>query len=1062
VAAELVARLDCAVLAMRYPVVDDFAIALAGSFYDLVLGKGQPVSRALALTLPRVAPDPPTAGAPAVSIGTPALFGARAVDLTLAPPAGQPVVFQSERQKLAAFPPQPQRFVGRTGPMTRATTALAPRSGRVGVVLHGMAGGGKTACALELAYTHQQVFPLMAWHQAPPENADITTALTDFAIALESQLPGLKLAHLVGDTTTLQRALPGLTEALEQNRVLIVLDNAESLLTNSGAWRDERWRLLIDAITAHRGLSRLVLTSRRRPTGLNPALLVEAVHALSLPEAVLLAREWPNLRALIDATDPPGVLTPERARGLVARTLAVVQGHPKLIELANGHAQNPTALSARLDEANRTWLTRGTQLEPFLHGDEPAATDTDYLTVLQGWTRATTTALPPNSATLFEFLCRLEDDDRVRPVLDGNWARVWRRLGRTGDPPDLDTALVPLVEQALAAAETDPNTGHTVRWRIHPGVADTGRLTATPEFTTAVDTEVGNYWLANLRHALNHEHDQQLGWLVLRAARAATPYLLRQHRWNDLGAAAEEVLHRDTTTATAAALLPMLAAAVQATHGTNDERFIARTHARARARLHPQEAEGLFSRLLDTAVASDQYGSASVVAGDLVDLYRGTGRFDEALALAATAYEYTRRAGSGPWTQLGDQVRRLQILLLQGHYQQVLDTVEDLRARMATLPDPPDRNDRNVTPFNVREILLNIGALAALRLESWQQALDLNSENLDSMRRRGATDAEQANTEFNDYRPLLELGRMTQARDLLIRCRAVYEATNDIAFLGQTIGALAEIEDRLGHRDQAISLATDALRFDYLAADPETIGIGHHSLANYLDRDGQEPRQVWAHWLAATVIAYQTGSGLLPDRLRALAGLLTTHPAATPETFTQVCQLVDHIDGVQLADLLTRLPQRAPDGQAAMTEVLHLAVQAGADHTQRLVAAWEPMLSALHTSLRHPDPTTCNTATHTLHQALAARAQQPDWQALVAVLRRIHTGEHDPSLADGLDHIDTAITQRALNLLNGTATTNPDAWHGLTRGADDAQAGQGEGPDSAAPPPAPTDSQESA
>jgi hypothetical protein len=43
VAAELVDRLDCAVLAMRFPVVDDFAIALSQSFYDLAFGKGQPV-----------------------------------------------------------------------------------------------------------------------------------------------------------------------------------------------------------------------------------------------------------------------------------------------------------------------------------------------------------------------------------------------------------------------------------------------------------------------------------------------------------------------------------------------------------------------------------------------------------------------------------------------------------------------------------------------------------------------------------------------------------------------------------------------------------------------------------------------------------------------------------------------------------------------------------------------------------------------------------------------------------------------------------------------------------
>jgi hypothetical protein len=60
VATELVRRLDCAVLAMRYPVVDDFAIDLADSFYNLVLGKGQPVARALALILPEIVAKPPT------------------------------------------------------------------------------------------------------------------------------------------------------------------------------------------------------------------------------------------------------------------------------------------------------------------------------------------------------------------------------------------------------------------------------------------------------------------------------------------------------------------------------------------------------------------------------------------------------------------------------------------------------------------------------------------------------------------------------------------------------------------------------------------------------------------------------------------------------------------------------------------------------------------------------------------------------------------------------------------------------------------------------------------
>jgi hypothetical protein len=287
VAAALVDRLDCAVLAMRYPVVDDFAIELARSFYGLVLGKGQPVTRALGITLPRVAPWPPTGGAPAISIATPVLFGARASDLSLVPPPGQPVGLDTEREKLAAFPDQPQRFVGRVGPMTRATTALAPRSGRSGVLLHGMAGGGKTACAVELAYTHQHSFRLLAWHQAPPEGADIAGALAEFALSLERQL-GLKLVHACTSIDTLREVLPGVTEVVEQHRVLIVLDNIESLLTDTGAWRDQRWALLIEALTNHRGLSRLVMTSRRRPTQLSAGVVVEAVHALSLREAVLL------------------------------------------------------------------------------------------------------------------------------------------------------------------------------------------------------------------------------------------------------------------------------------------------------------------------------------------------------------------------------------------------------------------------------------------------------------------------------------------------------------------------------------------------------------------------------------------------------------------------------------------------------------------------------------------------------------------------------------------------------------------------------------------------------
>ena len=108
-------------------------------------------------------------------MATPALFGGRAVELRLAAPvrAGRSD-YSTAPLKMAGFPPQPDRFVGRTGVMARASAALAAGSGVPGVLLHGMPGGGKTACALELAYTHEHAFDRLVWFKAPDEGQDIT------------------------------------------------------------------------------------------------------------------------------------------------------------------------------------------------------------------------------------------------------------------------------------------------------------------------------------------------------------------------------------------------------------------------------------------------------------------------------------------------------------------------------------------------------------------------------------------------------------------------------------------------------------------------------------------------------------------------------------------------------------------------------------------------------------------------------------------------------------------------------------------------------------------------
>ena len=99
-------------------------------------------------------PCRPQPGIPPLSVAAPAFFGTRAAALQLALPAGVPRSFDVSEPGLAHFPPEPAHFVRRGGPMTRATIAMAPESGKTAVLFHGMAEAGKTACALELAYRY--------------------------------------------------------------------------------------------------------------------------------------------------------------------------------------------------------------------------------------------------------------------------------------------------------------------------------------------------------------------------------------------------------------------------------------------------------------------------------------------------------------------------------------------------------------------------------------------------------------------------------------------------------------------------------------------------------------------------------------------------------------------------------------------------------------------------------------------------------------------------------------------------------------------------------------------
>jgi hypothetical protein len=677
-ATRLADRLGCAVLAMRYPVSDEFAIALSGKLYDLLARQGQPLARAVAMTMKDLRDSEP--GHPELSMAAPALFGASAAVLRLRAPARPgPARHDPAPRKVAGFPPPPERFVGRTGVMARASAALAIESGVPGVLLHGMPGGGKTACGLELAYGHEDSFDRLVWYKAPDEGMATDGALTDFALTLERFLDGFQMIDKLASDDTLAAFAPRLTELMKRSRLLIIIDNAESLLTDTGTWRDQHWAKVFTALTGHTGSGRVIVTSRCVPTGPQP-LRKESVDALTADEALLLARELPSLHRLI-RSDLPGI-DHEVSRKLAVGVLATAQGHPKLLELANGQATDPDHLDALIESGDQAWQDQGGLPEGFFSAGESAAEPGDYLAVLSAWTKIVADGLAPGERDLFWFLCCLEDSDRIQPVLDRNWEGLWRRLGRDGQPPGLGHTLSAVITRSLAATRLKTDNAPEV-YTVHPGVAAAGRDHAGQHFCDASDTETAAFWDAVYRQSsgetVNGSTDTRL---TVRAGMAAVPYLLRRKQWDIAARVLERAFNRDPSHANAMTVLPT----VKLINRRSPSPRMRLTTARVLQVLDPAAAETEMRVALDETLAAHDYRAASAVAGRLTELCRGSGRLKEALLFADQMIAYSRRANLGPWTKLVNECQRLQVLTEIGTPSQTLERVQLLRSYMISLP----------------------------------------------------------------------------------------------------------------------------------------------------------------------------------------------------------------------------------------------------------------------------------------------------------------------------------------------------------------------------------------
>lgn len=922
-ATALESELDSAVLAMRYPVGDNFAIALSKELYEELLGRGAPLTQALDAALTKSLQSGYDAGTPPLSMITPILFGRRALGLSIRPPVSARIGSSTGKNEIPHFPPEPKTFIGRIRIISKSSVTLAPRSGKTGILLYGMAGSGKTTCACELSYHYYRNshrFEIFVWYKAPNEIGPIDESLIDFALAMEKQIPGFSMVHAVGNANELEFFLPRLIELLEKRSLLVVIDGLESLLIDGGNWRDARWNILVNAFLNHQGLSRLIITSRKKPANLDERLMqIEPIFALSLNEAILFAREMPNLGKLLIGKSTVGL---ESGRELVKRTLELVQGHPKLLEFAEAQAFEPIELAKYIDRATKAWNTEADRFRAFFRDGMSSVDAEDLICILTDWTSSIIRSMPINPRIMSQFLCAIEEKDRNSVILGAILEEFWKCLNLAEDAPNVSEIIETLSSTSLIRVVTlDENLSQYI---IHPVIAEAGRSMIEKSLQTSIDAQMTTFWKGIFSGGYTQEEFLDNGRLrVYNAGSRLLPYVLRLKEWETAAFVLQEVLFRSSNRKEFEAALPILRQIYEETKNTSTGMRVAGILAKALIGIgYLDEAEQMERSRLSISLGINDYGAANGAAESILMILVRTGRYLEALELIKEKRNYAISAGLGPWSQLHNETWRLKILLIQGRHNDVLSEVNRLLKLSRSLPKDKELGG-STEPWMEELIMLDSGRSSAMHLGNYEEALEFNSNLIKVFSKSGASELEISRARFNDNGPLINLNRYAEVSILLRDCHEVFVRENDIVYLGKVFGAMAQLEFLFNHFEQATTHAKAALRYKYLSKDIDDISISHRSLAILLANVGSN--ESVAHWLAAAVLRLQNNSWKLEQTMKELTELLDhldPKDILIPKSFDELCSLVENVEGVRFKDLFENLSHEAANGDLVLQKVL--------------------------------------------------------------------------------------------------------------------------------------------
>ncbi len=254
--------------------------------------------------------------------------------------------------------------------------------------------------------------------------------------------------------------------------------------------------------------------------------------------------------------------------------------------------------------------------------------------------------------------------------------------------------------------------------------------------------------------------------------------------------------------------------------------------------------------------------------------------------------------------------------------------MESLLPELVSLRQSAARDlDDAVNDWNVFENLLASGRFAAQQLEQWDRALELNAMVLKSARNRGAPPLVLAEDRFNDYTPLLALGRLGEATQLLEDCRYTFEAEQSFTSIGFVLGALAQLEALWITRRPPSPIRSRVCSYHYLAGRPDDCAIGHFNWRSSFSEPGPTRLARWPigwqppcwSWSSIPAGSQRT------ERIGRTPGHLLG-PTALPKDFDSLCTEVAKVAGVHFRALFDGLGEHfAVTGDEVLVTVLEMA-----------------------------------------------------------------------------------------------------------------------------------------